>query len=460
MEYTALMTVSKQIKRLDKSNIDLNLTVPKDEVQVIYRDMLKDYTKNLQLPGFRKGHVPQEVLERKYGDVLKQDALGRIIEAALHEVFEDKDLPRAEKPLPYTSPELQGEPVLDMDKDFQFSVVYDVLPEIKISSWKGLKVEYPYSEVKKEDIDKELESIRERNAIVMDRDDAAKAVKGDVATIDYQIFEEDGTPSETLQRKDFAFSLGSNTNPYQFDDDIIGMKKGDTKEFDKKFDDNYFEASLAGKKRKISITLTALKEKKLPDLDDDLAQDVDEKFKTLEDLKSNIKERLEKALEVRIRDTKTSSLLAKIMENTPVTLPESMIQAEVEGRWRRMARYYNMDPETMVNIMKNGDGDAGVHQKEWREVSIKALHSRLIIETLIEEQKIEVSDDDVSKEFDKIAAENNTTVEEVKKHYDDQGVLYLKEEIKERRLIDMMFEQNTLKQGKKENFLDFMNQNS
>jgi len=452
------MNITKQIKKLDKSNVDLNLTVPKDEVSTIYRDMLKDYTKNLQLPGFRKGHVPQEVLERKYGDALKQDALGRIIEAALHEVFEDKDLPREEKPLPYASPELQGEPVLELDKDFQFSVVYDVLPEIKISSWKGLKVEYPYSEVKKEDIDKELEGIRERNAIVMDRDDAAKAVKGDVATIDYQIFEEDGTPSETLQRKDFAFTLGSNTNPYQFDDDIIGMKKGETKEFDKKFDDNYFEASLAGKKRKVSITLTVLKEKKLPDLDDDLAQDVDEKFKTLEDLKSNIKERLEKALETRIRDTKTSALLAKIMEDTPVTLPESMIQAEVEGRWRRMAQYYNMDPQTMINIMKNGDGDE--RQKEWREVSIKALHSRLIIETLIEEQKIDVSDDDVSKEFDRIAAENNTTVDEVEKHYDEQGILYLKEEIKERRLIDMMFEQNTLKQGKKENFLDFMNQNS
>ncbi|MDR2965172.1 MAG: trigger factor [Treponema sp.] len=452
------MAITKQIKRLDKSNVDLTLTVPKDEVNTIYRDMLKDYSKNMQLPGFRKGHVPQDVLERKYGDALKQDALGRVLEAALHEVFEDKDLPRTEKPLPYTSPELQGEPVLDLDKDFQFSVVYDVLPEVKIGSWKGLKAEYAYAEVKKEDIDKELEGIRDRNAIVMDKDDNAKAAKGDVVTIDYQVFEEDGSPSETLQRKDFVFTLGSNTNPYQFDDDIAGMKKGETKEFDKKFDDNYFEASLAGKKRKVVITLTSLKEKKLPDLDDDLAQDVDEKFKTLEDLKINIKERLEKALEVRIRDTKTSALLAKIMENTPIILPESMIQAEVEGRWRRMARYYNMDPETMVQIMKNSEGDD--RQKEWRDISIKALHSRLIIETLIEEQKIDVSDDDVEKEFEKIAAENNSTAEEIKKHYDEQGILYLKEEIKERQLIDLMFKENTLKQGKKENFLDFMNQNS
>jgi trigger factor len=452
------VAITKQIKRLDKSNVDLTLTVPKDEVNTIYRDMLKDYSKNMQLPGFRKGHVPQDVLERKYGDALKQDALGRVLEAALHEVFEDKDLPRTEKPLPYTSPELQGEPVLDLDKDFQFSVVYDVLPEVKIGSWKGLKAEYAYAEVKKEDIDKELEGIRDRNAIVMDKDDNAKAAKGDVVTIDYQVFEEDGSPSETLQRKDFVFTLGSNTNPYQFDDDIAGMKKGETKEFDKKFDDNYFEASLAGKKRKVVITLTSLKEKKLPDLDDDLAQDVDEKFKTLEDLKINIKERLEKALEVRIRDTKTSALLAKIMENTPIILPESMIQAEVEGRWRRMARYYNMDPETMVQIMKNSEGDD--RQKEWRDISIKALHSRLIIETLIEEQKIDVSDDDVEKEFEKIAAENNSTAEEIKKHYDEQGILYLKEEIKERQLIDLMFKENTLKQGKKENFLDFMNQNS
>jgi len=453
------VAISKEIKRLEKSNINLSITVPKEDVRAQYQDMLNDYAKNIHLPGFRKGKVPREVLEVKFKDALKQDALGRIIESALKEVFSDENLPRNERPLPYSTPELRDEPKFDLEQDLVFSVIYDVLPDVKIGRWKGLNVEYPYAEIAKEDIDRELEGIRERNAIVMDRDDSAAAQNGDVVTINYQIFEEDGETSSNFKRDDFAFTLGSNTNSYQFDDDIAGMKKGETKEFKKKFADDFFESALAGKERKVRITLTSLKEKKLPDLDDDLAQDVDEKFKTLDDLKNSIKERLQKNLERRLLDVKSSELLKKIMENTPVILPESMITAEVEGRWRRLARYYNTSAETMMQMMASGEGYEE-REKEWRETAAKALHSRVIIETLLEEQNIEVTDEDVEKELESIAAEAETDIDEVKKHYDEQALLYLREEIKERRLIDLMLAENTLKTGKKENYLDFMSDNS
>ncbi|MCL2231178.1 MAG: trigger factor, partial [Treponema sp.] len=179
------MAINKEIKRLEKSNIQMNITVPKEDVKERYNDMLKEYSKSLQIPGFRKGHVPKEVLERKFAEALKGEAMGRIMESTLQDVFKDESMPRNERPLPYSTPELQGEPQLDFEKDLEFSVVYDVLPEIKIGQWKGLKVEHPYAEVDKKDIDKELDEIRERNAIVMDKDDSAAAKKGDVVTIDY-----------------------------------------------------------------------------------------------------------------------------------------------------------------------------------------------------------------------------------------------------------------------------------
>ncbi|GBU27246.1 trigger factor [Treponema sp. R8-4-B8] len=448
------MAITKEIKRLEKSNVSLNITVPKEDALSQYNEMIGEYTKNMQLPGFRKGKVPREVLERKFGDALKDDALGRIMESSLQEVFKDENLPRSDKPLPYSTPELQGKPVLDFDSDLQFSVIYDVLPEVKIGQWKGLKVEYTYAEVEKKDIDKELDEIRERNAIVMDKDDNASAKKGDVVTIDYQFFEENGEAMPDMQRKDFVFTIGSGTNVYKFDDDVIGMKKGETKEFIKKFEKDHFEPALAGNSIKIQITLTALKEKKLPDLDDDLAQDVDEKFKTLDDLKNSIKERLNKNLEIRLREKKLNALLMKIMENTPVILPESMIKAEIEGRWRRLARYYNTNPETIAQMMSDSEKD-----KEWREMAEKALHSRLIIETLLEEQKIEVSDEEVEKEFESIAAANGVEIDEVKKHYNEEAIFYLKEDIREKKVTDLMFAENNLKQGKKENYLDFMTDN-
>ncbi|MCL2763834.1 MAG: trigger factor [Treponema sp.] len=448
------MAVNKEIKRLDKSNVQLNVTVPKEDVILQYNEMIREYTKNMQLPGFRKGKVPREVLERKFADALKGEAMGRILESALQDIFKSESLPRNEKPLPYSTPELQGEPKLDLDNDLEFSVIYDVLPDVKIGQWKGLKVEYPYAEIDKKDIEKELEEIRDRNAIVMDRDDSASAIKGDVVTIDYIIFNEDGQTPSSIQRKDFAFTLGANTNVYQFDDDITGMKKGETKDFSKKFADDFFEPTLAGQTRKVQVTLALLKEKKLPDLDDDLAQDVDEKFKTLDDLKNSIREKLEKQLEHRLRERKLNELLKKIMENTPVTIPESMIKAELEGRWRRLARYYNTSMESIQQMMAIGEKDS-----EWRSSAEKALHSRLIIETLIEEQKIEATDEDVEKEFESIASANGAAIDEIKKHYNEDAVFYLKEDIREKKITDMLFTENNLKPGKKENYLDYMTDN-
>jgi len=448
------VAITKEIKRLDKSNVSLNIIVPKEDVRSQYNEMIGEYTQNMQLPGFRKGKVPREVLERKFGDALKDDALGRIMESSLQEIFKDENLPRSDKPLPYSTPELEGKPVFDFDNDLQFTVIYDVLPDVKIGQWKGLKVEYPYAEVEKGDIDNELEQIRERNAIVMDRDDNATAKKGDVVTIDYQIYEENGEAKPDMQRKDFVFTIGLGNTVYKLEDDVIGMKKGETKEFIKQFDKDNTETMLAGSSKKMQITLTALKEKKLPDLDDDLAQDVDEKFKTLDDLKNSIKEKLGKNLEIRLREKKLNALLMKIMENTPITLPESMIKAEIEGRWRRIARYYNTDPQTIAQMMGSAEKD-----KEWREMAEKALHSRLIIETLMEEQKIEVSDEEVEKEFESIASVNGVEIDEIKKHYNEEAIFYLKEDIREKKVTDLMFAENNLKQGKKENYLDFMTDN-
>jgi trigger factor len=451
------VAVTKEIKLLEKSNAALSITVPKEDVNAQYNEMLNEYSKSLQIPGFRKGKVPKEVLERKFGDALRGDALGRIIESSFKELFEDDrdSLGRNERPLPYSSPEIQEKDLkLDLEQDLKFTVIYDVLPEVKIGQWKGLKVEYPYAEVAKEEIQKELEEIRERNAVVMDRDDDASALKGDVATIDYEIMDEDGKTPLEISRKDFSFTMDG-TNIFKFDDDIIRMKKGDTKEFDKKFGQDFFDPTLAGKTRKMQITLTALKEKKLPDLDDDLAQDVDEKFKTLDDLKNSIKERLNKNLDKRLKDKKLKSLLDIIKENTPVIIPESMINAEVEGRIHRIARYYGTNPE-VIKQMTNEE-----KMNEMREASRSALHSRLIMETLIEELKLEVTDEEVEKELERIAGTNGVGVDEVKKHYEnEQSMDYLKDDIKENKMADILFSENNFKQGKKENYLAFMTDNA
>ena len=454
------MSVTKEITRLEKSNVRLSLTIPREDVQSQYQGLLKDYCKNVQLPGFRKGHVPQEVLERKFGESLKGEALGKIIEQALGEALGDEGLPRDERPLPYSQPELQGEPKLDFGEDLVFSVVYDVLPSVSVGQWKGLEVEVPSVAVSEDDIARELAEVRERNAFVLDRDESAEAQNGDVVTVTYCELDDNDEMLSNSQREDFAFTLGSGQNAYQFDDDIVGMKKGETRVFAKTYAADTEIKAFAGTTKRFRLSLSALKEKKLPDLDDDLAQDVDEKYHTLDDLKKSIRERLEGTLERRIRELKINKLLEKIMENTPVTLPESMVRVELDGRIRNLARQFGIDNEKVLEILAMSGGGLGDIEAKWRPAAEKALHSRLIVDTLMEQEHIDAGDGDIEKELEDMAEESGESVEEIKQHYGEGTIKELiRDNVKERKLFDMLLAENTIKTGPAANYLDVMANN-
>jgi trigger factor len=413
--------------------------------------------------------VPKDVLERKFGDALKTETLGRVVEKSLEEVLDGEGFPKEDKPLPYSTPKITEEEKLklELDKDLTFSVVYDVLPKITVEKWQGFEIEVPDVAITDEDINRELEFVRERNAIVMDKDEGT-AEKGDVVTVNYCELDEAGEILPNSERQDFVFTLGTGSNYYQFDDEITGMAKGETKEFTKSYAEDTGaskEASpmgqeLAGKTKKLRVTLTALKTKKLPEPDDDLAQDVDEKFKTLEDLKQSIRERLDKDLDRRIRNIKTNKLLEKIMETVPVEIPESMINLELDSRWRNLARRFNTDADGLYKIMgKNPGGVQGILDS-WKPDAVRALHSRLIVETLIQDLKLEASNEEAEKEIERQAKDSGAPVEDFKKYYEQEQMKeYLKEDIKEQKLFDRLFLENIIKPGKKEKYIDFISQN-
>ena len=448
------MNITKEITRLEKSSLKLSLTVAKEEVRSEYDELLKEYTKSIQIPGFRKGKVPRDVLVRKFGEALKGEAMGKIMEKAVVKVFEDEAFPRENKPLPYSTPSVQDEPKLDLDSDLSFSVVYDVLPAVKLGKWEELSIEIPDVSISDEDLSRELDVIRERNAIVLDKSDEEKSEMGDVVTVTYCELDRDtGEVLERSEREDFTYTLGTGFHAYEFDDEITGMKKGETREFTKAYPEDHKD--FPGKTMKFRLKLTALKRKNLPDLDDDLAQDVDEKFKTLDDLKNSVRQRLEKDLQRMIREIKLNKLLEKIMEDTPVEIPESMLRMELDSRWRNLARRFNTDSEGLYKMMENSAERAESIIESWKPDAVKGLHNRLIIETLMEDLKLEASEEDVEKEIERQAEDSGTDPEEYRKYYEGEQLRdYLKETIKERKALDILLEKNTFTSGKKEKFAD------
>ena len=453
------MPVSKEITPMEHSAVKLTVTVSKEDVHSQYDQLIEDYVKSVIIPGFRKGKVPREVLERKFGPALKDEALNKIFGKVITEIFEDEDFPRENKPLPYSTPRLDDEPDLVFDQDLVFSVIYDVLPKITVGPWKGLEVEVPDVSVGEEDITRELNEIRERNAIVLDRNDGAAAIKDDVVTVNYCELDQEGNPVPGSERQDFVFTLGSGYNLYQFDEDLAGMKKGETKDITKTFPADFAHKDMADKTVTIRVTISALKEKKLPDLDDDLAQDVDEKYHTLDDLKGSIRDRLSKNLEKHLRDLTISKILEKVLETTPIDLPESMVTLELDARFRNLAQRFNTTAEELVKNLGETGRDLEQLRSEWRPDAEKALKSRMIVETLMKDLHLDVSGEETAQEIEQITAgmKGSEDAEAVKKYYEQENVLeYLKEDIKERKLFDMLTAENKVKKGKKEGYLDII----
>lgn len=450
------MISSKNIERLEHSRVKLSVTVPGEEAKKEYDAMLREYSRTVRIDGFRPGHVPVAVLERKFGDGLKLDAMGRVIDKAVQEALKDAD--RMEQPLAYTSPSLDGEPKFEPGFDFSFSVTYDVFPRIELGDWKGIEVEIPQVEVTDADLARELEDIRERNAVVVERDADASAAKGDVVTVSYREIGDDGETVSGTEREDFTFELGSGYNIYKFDDEIVGMKRGEEKVVDKNYPTDFEYKELAGCSKKIAVTVTKIKEKKLPALDDELAQDVSEKYKTLNDLKADVRSHLEKKLADMIKRTQEKAIIEGLLARSKVELPQSMVAAELAMRMEGLKRQMGIDDDEKLDRFLAYSGRTRAElATEWRPQAEKAITTRLALEKLTEEGGYECSDADLEAEFARQASETSYSVEEIKAEYEKRGSMdYLRDRIKEDKLMAAILAEAKVKKGKKISFVDML----
>ena len=444
------MKLNKEFTKLEKSAVKLTVTVEKSDVQETYKTILDKYVKNAQIPGFRKGHVPAAVLERKFSDALKQDALSEIIDKSLNEVFENE---KENRPLPYAQPVMEQFPELNLDSDLSYTVTFDVFPKIEVKDFSGITVKEPQVEITDKDIERELTAIQERNAVVMDKKDSETVAKDDIVTINYSELDENDKEIEGSKREGFVFTVGTGENIYKIDDEIIGMKKNETKQITKTYSKDEKDADLAGKTKKISVTVTSLKIRNLPALDDELAQDVNEKFKTLEDLKNDIKRSLETAKNRKISELKNNSLLSHLVEKNPFDIPASMLQAELDGRWRMMAQQFQTTPEQLEKMVTASGQTKETMLEQWTGDSEKMLKSRIIVDSLIREKNISVTPEEIEEQYAKIAQEGGISVDEVKKHYSDPRTKeYLIDDTKENKLYDEIYKTVKVSKGDKVNF--------
>ena len=450
------MIASKEVTAKDNSAVELTVTIKKEAAKEAYTKLLNDYSKKIQIKGFRKGKAPSHILEQKYGDGIKEEVAMNLVEESLKIVFEEIE----EKPLPYSTPALQeGAELKNFDEDYKFSVIYDVFPTLKVGEYKDLEIEVPDVKVLKKDEDRELEKLREQNAVVIEKTEGS-VEKDDIVTINYCELDKDGNETEGSSREDFVFTVGTGYNIYKIDDDIIGMKKDEEKILDKDFPDDFENKDLAGKSVKIKVKVTTIKVNELPELDDELAQDISEKYKTLKDLRADIKKNLKETLDKKLKEIKLEKLMDKIIESSEIPVPESMLQAEIQNSWQNFLVQSRMDEQQILQILEMQGKSKESLIDEWRPNSEKSLRVQLLMAKLIEDEKIEATEEEIEEEIKEQAIGSGQKYEEFKELIEKNNYTpHIESDVKNKKFIDFLISKNTITKGKKVDYLDLLENN-
>ena len=449
------MIKSKKIEALDNASVKLTVSVKKDYIQQQYDELVTEYCKNVRMDGFRKGKVPPNVLLRKYGDSIMAETTEKVIRSSLEEVLQKID----QKPIATSIPEVDTKKGLELGKDYTYSATYDTYPDIKLPAYKGVSFEELQVKISDEDMDRELKALQEQNSIVIDKKDAT-VLKGDIVNIDYAELDEQEQEIPDSKREGFVFETGSGYNLYKIDDELVGMTTGDEKIISKDYAEDFEFKELAGRSVRLKVKLNAVKEKQLPEINDELAQDISDKYENLEDLKKDIRERLEEYATQKIREHNISQILENIADQAEVPLPQSMMDSELEDQWQRFISRLGGDEARILRQLEAEGRNKEQIQGEWRIGAEKKLKLQLVVNEMVKQEGIELEDKEIDERIQKEADSQNMSLEEARDLMERNNYLgFLKYDLKNEKLYDILLGSGTRKKGKKVKFLDLVQGN-
>lgn len=427
--------MSIKIEKTDNKN-ELKLEF-KIEAAKFDEAIMKVYSKSAKyfnIPGFRKGKAPFNIVERMYGaEIFYEDAFNEVVPAIYEKEIEDNKLEVVSKP------EIN---IINMKKgeDLVFTAVVQTKPEVTLGKYKGVelkKVEYKVSD---EDIEHELSHMQEHNARIITVEDRPVKEK-DIAVIDFEGFV-DGKAFEGGKAENHELEIGSGSFIPGFEDQIVGMKVGEEKDIKVTFPEEYFSKDLAGKEATFKVKVNEIKEKQLPVLDDEFAKDVSE-FDTLADLKTSIKEKKQAQNDDRAKHETENLALEAVANDTKIDIPSGMIETEIDAMIRDLEQqlsYQGINLEQYLHMINKTRKEIEDNYKEQAEKNVK---TRLILEEIIKEEKLEASKEEINAKIKEMATNYGRKEEELDKN--EALKEYLANTIKTEKAIDLIVKNAKIK---------------
>ena len=419
--------MSVKLTKLEGSKIKLEFTVEKEKFNEALDEAFKKNSGKFKIPGFRNGKVPRSVVEKTYGEgVLYDEAFNIVAEKEYAKAIEENKL------------EIVSRPEVDIktigkDKDLEFSIEVYLKPEAKLKKYKGLEIEKVETKITDEDVEKELESIREKNARIITKEDGTVENK-DIANIDFEGFL-DGKAFEGGKAEKYDLEIGSGSFIPGFEEQIIGMKVGEEKDITTKFPEDYGNKDLAGKETIFKIKLHEIKKKELPALDDEFAKDISE-FDTLDEYKASLREKLQKSKETTAKAERETKAIDKLVENVEVEIPEAMIHDAVHQMMYEFEQNLAYQGMTMEQYMQILNIDHKALHEQFEPSAIKDIKLKLALEEIVKAEKIEIKDEEIDAKVEELSKAYGNDAESLKKNPNVRN--YMTEKLRQEKAMDVV----------------------
>lgn len=420
-------------KENNEAKFTMEFTAEEFENAVI--SVYKVQKDKFNIDGFRKGKAPRSIIEKHYGEgIFFEDAINNLFSLNYPLALDELDLDVIDHPRSEFSQIKKGE-------DFTVTITVACYPEFEVKDYKGVEIETVTGDVTDEDVENELKSRARKNSRMVAVDRPAK--DGDTVMIDYEGWSEGVQfPGGTAERQ--PLKLGSNTFIPGFEEQLIGVSTGESKDVTVTFPEEYHSEDLAGKEAVFKCTVHEIKEEEIPEINDDFVKDISE-FDTIDELKADIRESLEKAAADRAETQMKNSVLEKVYEANDIDIPDVMVESEIDNmlaEFDQQLRAQGMDMQTYFQYIGK---DAAEFRNEVREDAYKRTKTRMIVTAVAEQEKFEASEEDVEAEIANMANAYGLEADKVKEMLGAQNIAMIAGDIKVRKAVEFMYDNSVKK---------------
>ncbi len=421
--------MSVQVEKLEKSMAKLTIEVAADEFDAAITKAYQKSKSKIALPGFRKGKAPRTMIEKMYGaGIFYEDAANILIPDAYEDAAKESGL------------EIVAQPEIEIvqiekGKEFIFTAVVAVKPEVTLGEYKGIEIEKKVAEVTEEEVAEEIDRIRETNSRMITIDDRA-AEEGDTVVIDFDGYV-DGEQFEGGKAEDYALELGSHSFIDTFEEQLVGKNIGEDVEVNVTFPDQYQAEELQGKPALFKVKIKEIKMKELPELDDEFAQDVSE-CDTLEEYRQETREKLLQSKEAAITREREEDVVNKIIENAQMEIPDQMVAAQTRQMTQEFAGRLQSQGLSLEQYMQLTGLTAQKMMEELQPQALKRIQSRLVLEAVVEAEHIEATDEDLEKEIENMASMYQMEADKLKELMGDEEKEQIRMDIAVQKAVDLV----------------------